>query len=257
MTSSYPSDPASSPLSDRPAFVAIANPPNWVVGIAQQLRQDTPDLQLQKIQDLATKSELGLGVLMEFLYERRFGQSPKPLNFVDGAIYHLLVKADNPDGQKFLAGYFPQGLVPLASNQNLDYSELQQLLVDRDYQAADLLTLQKLCELAGPTAVKRRWVYFTEVSNFPIVDLQTIDTLWRVYSNGKFGFSVQREIWLSVGKNWNKLWPRIGWQREGDWTRYPGEFIWDLSAPNGHLPLSNQLRGVQTFAALLSHPAWA
>jgi hypothetical protein len=28
-------------------------------------------------------------------------------------------------------------------------------------------------------------------------------------------------------------------------------------APQGHLPLSNQLRGVQAYNALLSHPAWS
>ncbi|MEO8890989.1 MAG: GUN4 domain-containing protein, partial [Coleofasciculaceae cyanobacterium] len=33
-------------------------------------------------------------------------------------------------------------------------------------------------------------------------------------------------------------------------------FIWDLSAPRGHLPLSNQLRGVRPFAALMGHRAW-
>ncbi|MGB0562323.1 MAG: GUN4 domain-containing protein, partial [Spirulinaceae cyanobacterium] len=31
---------------------------------------------------------------------------------------------------------------------------------------------------------------------------------------------------------------------------------WDLTAPKGHLPLSNQLRGVRTFEAILNHPAW-
>jgi hypothetical protein len=29
-----------------------------------------------------------------------------------------------------------------------------------------------------------------------------------------------------------------------------------LTAPVGHLPLSNQLRGVRVMEALLCHPAW-
>jgi GUN4-like len=67
---------------------------------------------------------------------------------------------------------------------------------------------------------------------------------------------VQRELWLSVGKNWEKLWTQIDWKNGNNWTRYPQGFTWDLSAPKGHLPLSNQLRGVRVMAALLSHPAW-
>jgi GUN4-like len=147
--------------------------------------------------------------------------------------------------------------VPLLSQRDIDYSPLEQLLAQQDFQAADRMTLQKMCELAGSDAVQRKWLYFTEVESFPIADLQTINTLWLLHSEGKFGFSVQREIWLGTGKNWDRLWPKIGWKTGNTWTRYPNEFIWDLSAPRGHLPLSNQLRGVRAIAALLNHPAWS
>ena len=147
-------------------------------------------------------------------------------------------------------------IVLLKSERNIDYTPLETLLKAQDFQAADKLTLEKLCELAGVEPTQRKWLYFTEVENFPVTDLQTIDKLWLNYSEGKFGFSVQREIWLSLGKNWEKLWPKIGWKSGNNWTRYPNEFIWDLSAPKGHLPLSNQLRGVRVMASLLSHPAW-
>ena len=146
--------------------------------------------------------------------------------------------------------------VPLHSERGIDYAQLQQLLTAQDFQAAERMTLLHLCELAGPAAVQRKWLYFTEVENFTISDLQTINTLWLVHSEGKFGFSVQREIWLSLGKNWEKFWPKIGWKTGNSWTRYPDGFTWSLGAPKGHLPLSNQLRGVRVIAALLSHPAW-
>lgn len=146
--------------------------------------------------------------------------------------------------------------VSLNSDSGIDYAPLQQLLAEQNFQAADQMTLQKLCELAGSSAVQRKWVYFTEVEQFPITDLQTINNLWLTYSEGKFGFSVQREIWLGVGKNWDKFWAKIGWKNGNNWTRYPQEFTWSLSAPKGHLPLSNQLRGVRVIASLLAHPAW-
>jgi len=145
----------------------------------------------------------------------------------------------------------------LHSDRGIDYEPLQTLLAQQQFQAADQLTLQKLCELAGPAAVQRKWLYFSEVDSFPVADLQTLDQLWLMHSQGKFGFSVQRKIWLSLGKNWEELWPKIGWKLGNNWTRYPQEFTWDLSAPRGHLPLSNQLRGVRVIYSLLTHPAWS
>ncbi len=39
------------------------------------------------------------------------------------------------------------------------------------------------------------------------------------------------------------------------WTRYPGSFCWSLDAPDGHMPLINQLRGVRLMDSILRHPA--
>jgi GUN4-like/ARM-like repeat domain, GUN4-N terminal len=173
---------------------------------------------------------------------------------VQGKAFQLLY--ETPAGKEFLANKFPEGIVPLKSTAGVDYQELQQLLIDRQWQAADKLTNLKLCELAGPVALKRQWLYFTDPKSIPVADLRVIDQLWVIHSEGQFGFSVQREIWVASKKNWDKLWPRIGWKKELAWTRYPGSFTWDLIAPRGHLPLSNQLRGVRTMAALMVHPAW-
>lgn len=209
--------------------------------------------QLQLLPELLKAGNTGLEVLMEFL---RNNQST-PTNLVTAKAYQTLYNANLPAATEFLQTHFPSGIIPLHSERGIDYSSLQHLLLQQDFLAADRLTLQKLCELAGAQAVQRKWLYFTEVENFPIPDLQTINSLWFLHSEGKFGFSVQREIWLSLGKDFLKFWPKIGWKSGNNWTRYPNEFTWDLSAPRGHLPLSNQLRGVRVIAALLSHPAWS
>ncbi|MEG4942081.1 GUN4 N-terminal ARM-like repeat domain-containing protein [Microcoleus sp. F4-D5] len=218
--------------------------------LRSQLRSGSEKTQLQLLQQQIADS--GWDVLMEFLLERQ-SEAPTP---VMGKAYQILYTANSPRVAEFLQAHFPTGVVPLRSEANIDYTPLQQLLALQEFQEADILTLTKLCGLASEAAVQRKWLYFTEVENLPVADLQTINTLWKVHSEGKFGFSVQREIWLSSGKNWDKLWPLIGWKKGNNWTRYPQEFIWDLSAPRGHLPLSNQLRGVQPFAALMSHRAW-
>jgi len=216
-----------------------------------QLRSGSEKTQLQLLQQHI--ADAGWDVLMEFLLE---GKSEPP-TAVMGKAYQVLYSADSPRATEFLQANFPTGVVPLRSEANIDYTPLQQLLALQEFQEADRLTLEKLCELAGGTASVRKWLYFTQVESLPVADLQTMNTLWKVHSENKFGFSVQREIWLSSGKNWDKLWPLIGWKKGNNWTRYPQEFIWDLSAPRGHLPLSNQLRGVQPFAALMAHRAWA
>ncbi len=215
-----------------------------------QLRSGSEKTQLQLLQQHIADS--GWDVLMEFLLERK----SEPPTAVMGKAYQVLYSADSPRATEFLQANFPTGVVPLRSDSGIDYTPLQQLLALQEFQEADRLTLEKLCELVGGTASVKKWLYFTQVESLPVADLQTMNTLWKVHSENKFGFSVQRDIWLASGKNWDKLWPLIGWKKGNNWTRYPQEFIWDLSAPRGHLPLSNQLRGVQPFAALMAHPAW-
>ena len=81
---------------------------------------------------------------------------------------------------------------------------LRDLLKQGDYQKADDETRLKLIQLAGPEAEKRGWVYFTEVAGIPAADMQTMDELWRTASNGLFGFSVQREIWMQNQQLWTR-----------------------------------------------------
>ncbi|MGB7444274.1 MAG: GUN4 N-terminal ARM-like repeat domain-containing protein [Coleofasciculaceae cyanobacterium] len=226
--------------------------PDQIAELTRQFDSGSEKKQLQLIPDLVTAGPAGREFLMKFLE----GQPSTPPSLVAGFAYQALYEANRPEAREFLQSKFPQGIVPLNSDKGIDYSKLQHLLVERDFLRADSLTLEKLCELAGPAAIQRKWPYFSEVDKFPITDLQTINNLWFIHSQGHFGFSVQRELWLSVGKNWEKLWPKIGWKTGNDWTRYPNEFIWDLKAPRGHLPLTNQLRGVRVMASLLSHRAW-
>lgn len=222
--------------------------------IGLQLTTGTEKVQQQLIQQLATLGNAGEEVLMEFLLKRR---SVTRLSWIDGKAYQVLYTSNSPSAKQFIQTHFPTGLVPLHSERGIDYTQLQQLLTIQDFQAADRITLQKLCELAGAAAVQRKWLYFTDVENFTITDLKTINNMWLIYSEGKFSFSVQREIWLSLGKDWEKVWQKIGWKTGNNWTRYPDGFTWNLTAPKGHLPLSNQLRGVRAIASLLSHRAWS
>ncbi len=212
-----------------------------------------PKKQLEILPQIVAAGATGIEVLTNWL-DRQQGKQP---TIVTGAVYQALYASSLPQARVYIERELPTGIVPLRSSREIDYLPLQQLLAAGEFQAADKLTTEKLCELAGTDAIQRKWIYFTEVEQLPQTDLQTIDALWKLHSEGKFGFSIQREIWMGTGKNWEKLWVKIGWKNGNTWTRYPGSFTWNLTAPPGHLPLSNQLRGVRVMSSLLSHPAWS
>ncbi|MFM6400419.1 GUN4 domain-containing protein, partial [Planktothrix sp.] len=78
------------------------------------------------------------------------------------------------------------------------------------------------------------------INNFPCEDLRTIDQLWVKYSNGHFGFSIQKKIWLEIGgkvghETESKLSDRIGWRKNGSWIDYD-DLTFSLQASVGHLP---------------------
>ena len=141
------------------------------------------------------------------------------------------------------------------SDEQINYDELQLKLLEQNFEDADRLTSSYLRKLAGKLAENRGYVFYSEVNSMSATDLQTIDRLWSIYSNGKFGFSIQAKLLKSVGKRYELLWPKIGWKNDGYWTRYPSSFIWSLDAPEGHMPLINQLRGVRLMDSILRHPA--
>lgn len=222
-----------------------------ISSINHSIYSESEKKQLKTVEGLLEDPESGLKILMDWMVSVKGSD-----NLALGKAYQALYCHSDPKVKDFLIQNFPVGAVDLESARNIDYQPLQELLARQDFQGADILTLQKMCELAGTAAVERKWIYFTEVVNLPIADLRTLDRLWRMFSAGRFGFSVQRRIWLSLGKDFTKLWTAIDWKSGNTWTRYPKEFTWDLSAPQGHLPLSNQLRGVRVIDAIFAHPAW-
>lgn len=143
----------------------------------------------------------------------------------------------------------------------MDYVALRDSLSEGDFRKADDETRALLIRLAGENAIKRGWVYFSEVRAIPIKDFQTIDNLWKTASNGKFGYSVQREIYNQQQKRWSKFFKLIDWvtNTPGDsviYRKWPMEFNYSMDAVRGHLPLTNALRGTQLFEEVLKHPAF-
>jgi serine/threonine-protein kinase len=130
----------------------------------------------------------------------------------------------------------------LKSERGVDYTRLQQLLQQQKWKDADEETYRRMLE-----AVKREkeeWFREEDVENFPRTDLRTIDRLWVKYSQGKFGFSVQKQIWLDLGgklgeyddDTFKKLGDRVGWRKNGSWLHY-SDYTFTTNALQGHLPV--------------------
>lgn len=212
--------------------------------------------QLLLVQQIVLKEMDGEQALLELLISRRI-LNKVDLSYLDSIIFEILNISKIKQIQQSLKNYFPDGLINFQSSLCIDYQPLQNSLINHNFQEADRLTQIYLCKLVGlDQNHKRDWLYFTDISLLPSDDLYIIDKLWSIYSRNKFGFSKQRQIWLANNCNWEKLWIQIGWKSEGTLRRYPNEFIWTINAPNGHLPLFNQLRGVQVLSALFDHMVW-
>ncbi|CAN0920672.1 Tetrapyrrole-binding protein, chloroplastic [Linum grandiflorum] len=145
---------------------------------------------------------------------------------------------------------------------------LRHHLTAQDFRQADEETRRLLIVLAGEAAVTRGYVFFSEVQFISADELKAIDELWKEHSGGKFGYSVQKKIWVNkfCKRDFTKFFIRVGWMKklesseveQYNYRAFPGEFIWELGddTPEGHLPLTNALRGTQLLNCVLNHPAF-
>ncbi|MFN6513994.1 MAG: GUN4 domain-containing protein [Nostoc sp. CreGUA01] len=77
------------------------------------------------------------------------------------------------------------------------YAQLAYYLAALKWKEADEETLKVMLEVAGRD--KQGYLTPDDIRKFPCEDLRIIDQLWVNYSNGHFGFSVQKKIYLEEG----------------------------------------------------------
>jgi serine/threonine protein kinase len=134
--------------------------------------------------------------------------------------------------------------VELRSAVGYDYTKLRDLLAKQKWKEADEETAKAMLKVAGRE--KEGWLRTEDIEDFPCEDLRTIDRLWVKSSNGKFGFSVQKEIYQQLGGTrefdpeiWEKFGDTVGWRDDGRWKNYR-ELNWRRplrdNTPEGHLP---------------------
>ncbi|MEO0802988.1 MAG: GUN4 domain-containing protein [Cyanobacteria bacterium J06642_2] len=108
----------------------------------------------------------------------------------------------------------------LTSEKGVDYTRLCDLLKAQNFEDGDYETYLRMLEVVGRK--EGDWLRPEEALNFPCTDLKTIDRLWGKYSNGRFGFSVQKEVYVQCGAKLDGKYPgdkiyeefsdRVGWR---------------------------------------------
>ncbi|MGK7929454.1 MAG: SUMF1/EgtB/PvdO family nonheme iron enzyme [Spirulina sp.] len=125
----------------------------------------------------------------------------------------------------------------------IDYTHLENLLAAQQWKEADLETANIM--LKATNREQRGWLEAVDLQQLPSDALQILDRLWVESSRGHFGFSVQKQIWLSVGGQpgqkddeiYKQFGNRVGWYiRNRDYWLLWDEHTFSLEAPQGHLP---------------------
>jgi RHS repeat-associated protein len=141
-----------------------------------------------------------------------------------------------------------------SSDADLNYQKLEQLLAaaaqgdankwsESDQETWKILLKASHREKEGDWLKDgRSSIDVAAINNISNSVLNKIDQLWKRFSNGKFGFHVQKKIWHECNapegySGRQSLGVRVGWYKTDRWIR-PGEIQYNLAAPVGHLPAS-------------------
>ena len=134
-------------------------------------------------------------------------------------------------------------LLKLNNKRGVDYTKLHDHLAAGEWKDADEETVHKMLEVANRQ--KQGYLDVEDIDNFPCEDLRTIDQLWVHYSNGRFGFSVQKNIYLGLGGTreyedeiWKTFGYQVGWRKGKEWMKYSGlTFELRNTTLEGHFPV--------------------
>jgi hypothetical protein len=130
-------------------------------------------------------------------------------------------------------------------------AELNSLMKQQNWRESDRKDWAFILFIANRE--KEGYLELENIKNFSCPDLKTLDNLWVKNSNGKYGYSVIKKIWLETGNslkvNWNtgdiedfnemaynNFYDRIGWKEKGEWLTYEKGMYGEFMEQEGHLP---------------------
>lgn len=144
------------------------------------------------------------------------------------------------------------------------FQKLDDLLRAKKWEKADRETAKLIYsisqdKLPGNSFYRkfpRRYVCSEHITVIPRKDFNTINKLWLKHSGGRFGFSVQKDIWVKLGgasdtyytsnEAKEKFGDEVGWRRQGEWLYYVDLYDLRRTKPRGHFPLMLMLHSGKT-----------
>ena len=181
--------------------------------------------------------EAGLDVVIQALQDRS--------QQIQWSAYRLLARKTETKVEQALQSF------SLISEAGIDYSSLQYLLAIQELEKADEQTRKLVLQAAERSD---KWLRNEEIQSLACEDLFIIDRLWTIYSQGCFGFSVQKRIWESLGSEKSdrsrgeEFSDRVGWHKQKTETdtyydilqlytiKRREDIPCGLNAPEGNLP---------------------
>jgi serine/threonine-protein kinase len=134
----------------------------------------------------------------------------------------------------------------------VSYEGLEQLLKLSQWRSADEMTAKLILKLADCQG--HGCLEMLDIQKLTSQSIKQIDDLWVEYSNGHFGFSVQKQLWQTCGapddynKNWERFANLVGWHSNGGWRSYHSLYF-SLKCTKGMLPNPNLLFGLNFISA--------
>jgi hypothetical protein len=208
-----------------------------IEGVKRRLAMGDIESRIIALSQALNYGEAGLDVVIQALQDRS--------KQIQLSAYGLLARKTETKVEQALQSF------SLISETGIDYSSLQYLLASQELEKADEQTRKLVLQAANRSD---NWLRKEDISSLACEDLFIIDRFWTIYSQGRFGFSVQKRIWESLGakksdiSRGEEFSDRVGWHEqktETDSYYDPGKLYtikrredipcgWN--APEGNLP---------------------
>ncbi|MBE9059158.1 GUN4 domain-containing protein [Sphaerospermopsis sp. LEGE 08334] len=200
-----------------------------IEGVKLRLSNPDPQVRIASLQQALNYGEMGLDLVI-----RALNDESKEVKNVAYGLLETRIEAKVKEALIIFED------AQLKSAVGMDYRTLRDLLKAGKWEEADEETARVM--LAVAKREKEGSFGIKDIDNFPCTDLRTIDQLWVKYSDGKFGFSVQKRIYQGLGGTreynqeiWKKFGDKVGWRKGGNWLYYD-EITFDKKAPEGYVP---------------------
>ena len=125
---------------------------------------------------------------------------------------------------------------------NLLFQKLEEYLQNGQWREADEETAKLMIQIGDKD--EKGYLNLDDIKDFPCEELRIINDLWVNNSEGKFGFTVQKQIWVDCGgkigeykeEPFRKFVEQVRWYNRDTYTWWQDITYEEIMAPRGQLP---------------------